>query len=150
SAAGNLPCGPPFCLPHPGQRLGQHSVPRPLGPAAVVKRDSRSGAGGTDRLHTERGLPRLAPDASHTLAMHPDPSARSRGARFRPYCLLGGALLIVTALSGRPAQETFPGSGRFFSHSGFGGLPQIMLWAWERRENLDFIDPREIGVAFLA
>src|SRR5215470_1689041 len=29
-------------------------------------------------------------------------------------------------------------------------LPKIMLWAWERPEDLSFIDPRQIGVAFLA
>jgi hypothetical protein len=30
------------------------------------------------------------------------------------------------------------------------GLPQLFLWAWERPENLDFIDPHTTGVAFLA
>ncbi|MEW5977908.1 MAG: DUF3142 domain-containing protein [Acidobacteriota bacterium] len=29
-------------------------------------------------------------------------------------------------------------------------LPQIMLWAWERPEDLSFIDPSSTGVAFLA
>ena len=29
-------------------------------------------------------------------------------------------------------------------------LPHIILWAWERPENLEFIDPRRFGVAFLA
>jgi hypothetical protein len=29
-------------------------------------------------------------------------------------------------------------------------LPQVMLWAWERREDLSFIHPREAGVAYLA
>src|SRR5258705_7776876 len=29
-------------------------------------------------------------------------------------------------------------------------LPPVMLWAWERPENLDFIDTSVIGVAFLA
>ncbi|HKX29107.1 MAG TPA: hypothetical protein VJ302_15540, partial [Blastocatellia bacterium] len=28
--------------------------------------------------------------------------------------------------------------------------PRIVLWAWERPENLEFIDPGRIGVAFLA
>jgi hypothetical protein len=31
-----------------------------------------------------------------------------------------------------------------------GRLPHVMLWAWERREDLSFIDPREVGVAYLA
>jgi hypothetical protein len=30
------------------------------------------------------------------------------------------------------------------------GFPQVFLWAWERPENLDFIDPQTTGVAFLA
>ncbi len=29
-------------------------------------------------------------------------------------------------------------------------LPKVMLWAWERAENLKFIDPKTTGVAFLA
>src|ERR1700752_465362 len=29
-------------------------------------------------------------------------------------------------------------------------LPAVMLWAWERPEKLDFIDPQKVGVAFLA
>jgi hypothetical protein len=28
-------------------------------------------------------------------------------------------------------------------------FPQIMLWAWERPENLEFIEPGEAGVAYL-
>ena len=29
-------------------------------------------------------------------------------------------------------------------------LPRIILWAWERPENLEFLDPKRFGVAFLA
>lgn len=29
-------------------------------------------------------------------------------------------------------------------------LPRVMLWAWERREDLQAINPREVGVAYLA
>ena len=29
-------------------------------------------------------------------------------------------------------------------------LPRVILWAWERPEDLRFINPQEIGVAFLA
>ena len=29
-------------------------------------------------------------------------------------------------------------------------LPRVMLWAWERREDLSFIDPHKVGVAYLA
>jgi hypothetical protein len=34
--------------------------------------------------------------------------------------------------------------------SSCGKLPRIVLWAWERPENLDFIDPNKVAVAFLA
>jgi hypothetical protein len=30
------------------------------------------------------------------------------------------------------------------------GTPSLFLWAWERREDLSFIDPHRIGVAYLA
>ncbi|HEY0324311.1 MAG TPA: DUF3142 domain-containing protein [Pyrinomonadaceae bacterium] len=30
------------------------------------------------------------------------------------------------------------------------GFPKLFLWAWERPEQLSFINPREVGVAFLA
>jgi uncharacterized protein DUF3142 len=43
------------------------------------------------------------------------------------------------------------------SHAGPGAhgnalrnLPGVVLWAWERPENLRFIDPRDVGVAYLA
>ena len=29
-------------------------------------------------------------------------------------------------------------------------LPSVVLWAWERPEDLRFVDPRDVGVAFLA
>src|SRR6185369_4407400 len=29
-------------------------------------------------------------------------------------------------------------------------VPDTVVWAWERPENLKFIDPRRIGVAYLA
>jgi hypothetical protein len=30
------------------------------------------------------------------------------------------------------------------------GFPHVFLWAWERPENLEFLDPHSAGVAFLA
>ena len=30
------------------------------------------------------------------------------------------------------------------------GFPSLMLWAWERPEDLRFLDPKSVGVAFLA
>ncbi len=37
-----------------------------------------------------------------------------------------------------PAREALP------------GIPRVMFWAWERPENLTFLDPRESGIAMLA
>ena len=82
--------------------------------------------------------------------MNPDSPAKTAKGRFRSYILLCGAILTAAALFSRSAPETFWKPGQFFSHSRLAGLPQIMLWAWERPEALNFIDPREVGVAFLA
>ena len=30
------------------------------------------------------------------------------------------------------------------------GFPRVFLWAWERPENLEFVDPQTTGIAFLA
>ncbi len=52
------------------------------------------------------------------------------------------AALMLTALVAlayrRPQRDPLP------------EFPRVMLWAWERPEKLDFINPREAGVAFLA
>ena len=36
------------------------------------------------------------------------------------------------------------------SRTSRGSVPRIVLWAWERPENLSFIDPKSVAVAFLA
>jgi hypothetical protein len=36
------------------------------------------------------------------------------------------------------------------SRARLSGFPRLFLWAWERPEQLEFINPREVGVAFLA
>jgi hypothetical protein len=37
-----------------------------------------------------------------------------------------------------------------YSYDRLAGLPRVVLWAWERPEDLNFIDPRDIGIAYLA
>jgi hypothetical protein len=37
-----------------------------------------------------------------------------------------------------------------FPGNRLAGLPPVMLWAWERPETINFIDPSEVGIAFLA
>jgi len=44
----------------------------------------------------------------------------------------------IAALAYRPQRDPLP------------EFPRVMIWAWERPEKLDFIDPHEAGVAFLA
>ena len=39
---------------------------------------------------------------------------------------------------------------RWREHDPLPEFPRVMLWAWERPEKLDFINPRETSVAFLA
>lgn len=41
-------------------------------------------------------------------------------------------------------------SGVADRNNNLSSLPHIILWAWERPEKLDFIDPKKVGVAFLA
>ena len=55
---------------------------------------------------------------------------------------LAALVLILTALVA-PAN-------RWTEHDPLPEFPRVMLWAWERPEKLDFINPRETGVAFLA
>ena len=49
--------------------------------------------------------------------------------------------LLPSAVSTRPAPEP---------SSTLKEFPSVVLWAWERPERLDFVEPREAGVAFLA
>ena len=56
-----------------------------------------------------------------------------------PWLLLVFVLVPISilALRARPAPS-------------MATLPPVILWAWERPEKLDFINPNQIGVAFLA
>jgi hypothetical protein len=64
-------------------------------------------------------------------------------------CLLLPAAVLASALiSRRLGTEAL--SNSFSSPDHMARLPGVMLWAWERPEDLSFIDTREAGVAFLA
>jgi hypothetical protein len=62
-----------------------------------------------------------------------------------------GLLLLALGFVGirfRTASgRQFPGSA---SADPLAPLPRVMLWAWERHEDLRTIDPRAVGVAYLA
>lgn len=51
-------------------------------------------------------------------------------------------MLLLLFLACSPKREVNPALS--------GQMPQKILWAWERPEDLGFIDPQKIGVAFLA
>ncbi len=65
------------------------------------------------------------------------------------FALAGTALAVAVAAAGfatllpHPKRPAPPGGTT-------AGPPRVVLWAWERPEILDFIDPREVGMAFLA
>ncbi|HEY4838629.1 MAG TPA: DUF3142 domain-containing protein [Candidatus Acidoferrales bacterium] len=83
----------------------------------------------------------------------------SRHGRYVPYILiscgvlaLAAGMLCVSGIQMRGGVVRPRPSDALFSarRSGIPALPRTMLWAWERPEDLNFIDPRETGVAFLA
>ncbi|HEV7396973.1 MAG TPA: hypothetical protein VGN86_10720 [Pyrinomonadaceae bacterium] len=51
------------------------------------------------------------------------------------------AVLLITSCSYRP---------HTLSTAAVNKLPPVILWAWERPENLEFLDPERYGVAFLS
>lgn len=52
------------------------------------------------------------------------------------------AVALLASARSRPADAVFK--------SRLEDFPPVILWAWERPERLDFVDPREAGVAYLA
>ena len=60
---------------------------------------------------------------------------------FLSVCVVAAATLLLAASKTRTHTLARPE---------FDALPPIILWAWERPENLEFIDPKRFGVAFLA
>ncbi len=70
--------------------------------------------------------------------------------RFWLVALLAGLLLSVGAIrsAGWKALLRHPTNSR--PDNRLAALPHIILWAWERPEKLDFINPGKVGVAFLA
>lgn len=65
--------------------------------------------------------------------------------------VVGGLLLLVVVCGGLRCSV---GSRRPMPRVAFADplahLPRVMLWAWERREDLRSIDPRAVGIAYLA
>ena len=64
---------------------------------------------------------------------------------WRPACLLAAVTLasgVIAsgALGVQPMPDPTPRA------AALARLPQVMLWAWERPEDLRFVDPRTTGV----
>lgn len=65
--------------------------------------------------------------------------------------LAGASLLLLAAFRFQTKREhshvveALPSSSSRLSQ-----LPSVILWAWERPEKLDYVDPQKTGVAFLA
>ena len=59
--------------------------------------------------------------------------------------LLCSVALVFTRVRSRSSKATGSVSA---AHN--NELPRVILWAWERPTDLHFIDPRQVGVAFLA
>jgi hypothetical protein len=57
-------------------------------------------------------------------------------------------LVLAALLAG--ASDTPAGAHRSARADQMSRMPRVILWAWERRENLNFIDPDKTAVAYLA
>jgi hypothetical protein len=60
----------------------------------------------------------------------------------------GLAMVVLAALLRMPADPSTHASALTEHH--VSGLPRVILWAWDRSEDLSFIDPHKAGVAYLA
>lgn len=70
-----------------------------------------------------------------------------KSAAFLCFILLlatAAALVVRLRAANSPPPKTALAASRM------AGFPKLFLWAWERPEHLEFINPREVGVAFLA
>src|SRR6266542_893708 len=89
---------------------------------------------------------------SRVRSAHHRAGAKKRCAS-APYTLWGrvvGTLAVAAALVSTSCLYLAVKQGAPTQSRRLVQFPRTMLWAWERPEDLSFIDPREVGVAFLA
>jgi len=61
------------------------------------------------------------------------------------------AFLLLAAFRFRTSSERSHATAKSSASAArLARLPPVILWAWERPEKLDYLDPRKVGVAFLA
>ncbi|MBN8733071.1 MAG: DUF3142 domain-containing protein [Acidobacteria bacterium] len=65
-----------------------------------------------------------------------------------PGWLRGVVLVVAFVLIGNGLNLVMPHLVRMWSPS-MDGMPDVVLWAWERPEDLRFLDPEEAGIAVL-
>jgi hypothetical protein len=58
------------------------------------------------------------------------------------------AIMLAALIAG--ASDTIATTGGSGTADRLSHFPRVILWAWERRENLTFIDPNQTAVAYLA
>lgn len=64
--------------------------------------------------------------------------------------ILTTSLALGATLFGGRKADSWLALGPPLSEDRMSDFPRIILWAWERPEDLSFIDPGEVGVAYLA
>jgi hypothetical protein len=71
--------------------------------------------------------------------------------RFALVALACASLLLLAAFRFQTKREySHVIENRAASASRLASLPATVLWAWERPEKLDYVNPQKVGVAFLA
>lgn len=71
--------------------------------------------------------------------------------RFALVAFAGASLLLLAAFRVQTGREhSHASETRSAASSRLANLPATVLWAWERPEKLDYVDPQKVGVAFLA
>jgi hypothetical protein len=63
---------------------------------------------------------------------------------------IGSCLLLMIIATGNSAMMLWRWGRPYMLGDPLAGFPRVFLWVWERPEDLEFIDPREVGVAVLA
>ena len=84
------------------------------------------------------------------LANHGKEELKLSRKSFWLIALLASLVLSLAAIRSVGSKALVRPRTSFGSRDRLASLPPIILWAWERPEKLDFIDPREIGVAYLS
>ena len=64
--------------------------------------------------------------------------------------VLGAVALFAGVLRSRVHRTPLLNGTASGSVARLNALPAVILWAWERPEQLEFIDPKRVGVAFLS